>query len=147
MLIVIFTPCFILNFKVFANVFKWIYRKFHYWMERRKSKQNGDPNNFEFEFIMNEKEEVLVPTTACLLVLLGYISIGKIYEKIFIISDLFHLISKVQLYLHNLKAGTILIPPISVWHHYLRYQNLNPASSLQRHLNLKWWQLFHILHF
>ena len=63
------------NVQVFANVFKWIYRKFHNWLERRKLR-NKTSISVSMDYY-KEEQEVLVPTTACILVLVLYIAIGK----------------------------------------------------------------------
>ena len=63
------------NFKVFAKTFKWIYRNFNFWLKMRKVKNRENLRNIEL--VINEKEKTSVPTTACILVLILYIAIGK----------------------------------------------------------------------
>ena len=61
------------NFKVFAKTFKWIYRKFSLWLEARRRKD--DPLHIDY---LREKQNVFVPSTACVLVLCLYIGLGSI---------------------------------------------------------------------
>ena len=59
---------------MFADVFKWLYRKFHNWMEKRKNKNTENLSN-QLQYLC-EEEKVLLPSTACLLVLVIYVVIG-----------------------------------------------------------------------
>merc|ERR1712066_186077 len=74
-------PVYILYFRnigqVFASVFKWMYRKFHYWIERRRNKNQENLNDNPFQYLY-EEEKVLLPSTACVSFLLIYIVIGTV---------------------------------------------------------------------
>ena len=65
--------------QVFASVFKWFHRKFHYWLERRRNKNKENLDN-PFQYIYQE-EKVLLPSTACVSFLVIYIVIGDIQTE------------------------------------------------------------------
>ena len=59
---------------MFASVFKWLYRKFHHWLERRRNKTKENLDN-PLQYL--EEDKVLLPSTACVSFLVIYIIIGK----------------------------------------------------------------------
>jgi len=71
-------PVYILYFmnmgKVFANMFKWLYRRVHSCIARRR----GGYNLGEGEGLEVLGEEVPVPSTAALWVMLAYLSVGTV---------------------------------------------------------------------
>ena len=65
-------------FQVFASVFKWLHRNFHYWLERRKSRKQESQENLDNPFQYSyQDDKVLLPSTACVSFLVIYIVIGK----------------------------------------------------------------------
>ena len=69
--------------KVLANLFKWLYRKIYYCATRRRRQtryevmeNTGDPE--ESLAITRQEEEVLIPSTACVWVMLFYLSLGTV---------------------------------------------------------------------
>jgi len=77
-------PVYILYFmnmgKVFANIFKWLYRNMFYCNARRRTLNhyNMMENEMEETDTLKQEEEVLVPSTACIWVMLAYLSMGTI---------------------------------------------------------------------
>merc|ERR1719300_2058146 len=77
-------PVYILYFmnmgKVLASVFKWIYRKMFYCVVHRNKINRYEviENDLEDFSALNQEEEVLIPSTACLWVMLFYLSLGTI---------------------------------------------------------------------
>ena len=69
-----------LYLKVFANIFKWIYRNIHRWIDERRKKNKETSTNVALEYFNEDTEEVLVPTTACILVSVLYVLIGRYYR-------------------------------------------------------------------
>ena len=69
------------GFKVLANLFKWMYRKIYYCAVRRQRARyemmETDPE-LENGPRMTQEEEVLIPSTACLWVMLFYLSMGTV---------------------------------------------------------------------
>lgn len=70
----------LLLLKVLANIFKWLYRKVYYCAVYRKrlSQYEVMENDLEELNSMKREEEVLIPSTACIWVMLFYITLGTI---------------------------------------------------------------------
>jgi len=66
--------------KVLANIFKWLYRKVYYCAVYRKrlSQYEVMENDLEELNSMKREEEVLIPSTACIWVMLFYITLGTV---------------------------------------------------------------------
>ena len=71
-----------LYLKVFANIFKWIYRNIHRWIDERRKKNKEVSTNVALEYFNEDTEEVLVPTTACIFVSVLYVLIGRYYRTL-----------------------------------------------------------------
>lgn len=69
------------GFEVLANLFKWLYRKIYYCAVRRHRARyemmETDPE-LEMGPRMTQEEEVLIPSTACIWVMLFYLSMGTV---------------------------------------------------------------------
>ena len=71
-------------FKVMANLFKWVYRKLYYCLMRRSQVMSYEVmDDNELEDVQStgkqrEQEEILIPSSACVWVMLLYISLGTI---------------------------------------------------------------------
>ena len=72
-------PIYILYFqnigKVFAKGFKWAYQNIEKCIEERRRRR--DKVDTDFALIPEDDQKFTVPTTACVLVLVGYIATGK----------------------------------------------------------------------
>ena len=69
--------------KVLANLFKWVYRKIYYCATRRSrlTRYEVMENSGELEeslAISRPEEELLIPSTACVWVMLFYLSLGTV---------------------------------------------------------------------
>ena len=68
-----------------ANLFKWVYRKIYYCATRRARlsqyevmENNGDLEEITSQALSRREEEVLIPSTACVWVMLFYLSLGTV---------------------------------------------------------------------
>ena len=71
--------------KVLANLFKWVYRKIYYCATRRARlsqyevmENNGDMEEITSQALSRREEEVLIPSTACVWVMLFYLTLGTV---------------------------------------------------------------------
>ena len=73
-------PIYILYFqnigKVFASAFKWAYTNIVQWIEERRRRKVDSNGNGFVSIAEKDNAKFLVPTTACVLVLIVYIAIG-----------------------------------------------------------------------
>ena len=68
-----------------ANLFKWVYRKIYYCATRRSRltqyevmENTGDMEEIASQILSRREEEVLIPSTACVWVMLFYLTLGTI---------------------------------------------------------------------
>ena len=68
-----------------ANLFKWVYRKTYYCATKRSRlsqyevmENSGDMEEITSQVLTRSEEEVLIPSTACVWVMLFYLTLGTV---------------------------------------------------------------------
>ena len=75
----------LLSYQVLANLFKWVYRKTYYCATKRSRlsqyevmENSGDMEEITSQVLTRREEEVLIPSTACVWVMLFYLTLGTV---------------------------------------------------------------------